>query len=334
MPILDLHPRISRTASPSGAATSTPTPSSVSRSSAPPTRSPSGSPDSASRCIATSARPGLVGRLRYGNSPRTIGLRADMDCLPIIEANQFVAIARKTPAGCTPAAKDGHTTMLLGAAKYLAEAKNFDGTVHFIFQPAEEGLGGAEAMVKDGLFDRFPCEMRPLRDAQPARGSRGRQIPDPRRRDDGGRRVLRHRDHRQGRARSATRRRGSIRSSSPRTSRPRFRPSSPATSAPSTPPSSASRRSTPAIARATVIPGKGGAARHGALLLQPDDEAGRRPHARPRRKHRRRVWRQVAELDFRALFPAPLNHADETDFIADCAAEVVKAPKTSAARAR
>ena len=53
---------------------------------------------------------------------------------------------------------DGHTTMLLGAAKYLSATRNFDGTVHFIFQPAEEGRGGAEAMVKDGLFDKFPCE--------------------------------------------------------------------------------------------------------------------------------------------------------------------------------
>ncbi len=100
---------------------------------------------------------GLVGRLSYGNSPRTIGLRADMDCLPILEANQFGH--RSQNAGRMHACgHDGHTTMLLGAAKYLAETKNFDGTVHFIFQPAEEGLGGAEAMVKDGLFDRFPCE--------------------------------------------------------------------------------------------------------------------------------------------------------------------------------
>jgi len=100
---------------------------------------------------------GLVGRLRTGNSPRTIGLRADMDCLPILEANQFGH--RSQNAGKMHACgHDGHTTMLLGAAKYLAETKNFNGTVHFIFQPAEEGLGGAEAMVKDGLFDRFPCE--------------------------------------------------------------------------------------------------------------------------------------------------------------------------------
>jgi amidohydrolase len=100
---------------------------------------------------------GLVGRLRTGNSPRTIGLRADMDCLPILEANQFGHRSHNT-GKMHACGHDGHTTMLLGAAKYLAETKNFDGTVHFIFQPAEEGLGGAEAMVKDGLFDRFPCD--------------------------------------------------------------------------------------------------------------------------------------------------------------------------------
>src|SRR5580693_10197460 len=95
---------------------------------------------------------GLVGRLRVGNSPRSIGLRADMDCLPILEANTFGH--RSVHAGKMHACgHDGHTTMLLGAAKYLAATKNFDGTVHFIFQPAEEGRGGAEAMVKDGLFE-------------------------------------------------------------------------------------------------------------------------------------------------------------------------------------
>jgi amidohydrolase len=100
---------------------------------------------------------GLVGRLRVGNSPRTIGLRADMDCLPIQEANSFPH--RSTHDGRMHACgHDGHTTMLLGAARYLAKTRNFDGTVHFIFQPAEEGQGGAEAMVKDGVFDQFPCE--------------------------------------------------------------------------------------------------------------------------------------------------------------------------------
>jgi len=101
---------------------------------------------------------GLVGRLRAGNSPRSIGLRADMDCLPILEANGFAH--RSTDAGKMHACgHDGHTTMLLGAAKYLAATKNFDGTVHFIFQPAEEGLGGASAMIADGLFERFPCDV-------------------------------------------------------------------------------------------------------------------------------------------------------------------------------
>jgi amidohydrolase len=101
---------------------------------------------------------GVVGRLRAGNSPRAIGLRADMDCLPILEANTFNH--RSKNAGKMHACgHDGHTTMLLGAARYLAATKNFDGTVHFIFQPAEEGLGGAEAMIADGLFDRFPCDV-------------------------------------------------------------------------------------------------------------------------------------------------------------------------------
>ena len=100
---------------------------------------------------------GVVGRLRVGNSPRAIGLRADMDCLPIPESNTF--IYRSQNQGRMHACgHDGHTTMLLGAARYLAQTRNFDGTVHFIFQPAEEGLGGGEAMVKDGLFDEFPCD--------------------------------------------------------------------------------------------------------------------------------------------------------------------------------
>jgi amidohydrolase len=101
---------------------------------------------------------GVVGRLRVGNSPRTIGLRADMDCLPILEANSFAH--RSTHQGRMHACgHDGHTTMLLGAARHLAQSRNFDGTVHFIFQPAEEGLGGADAMIKDGLFDEFPCDI-------------------------------------------------------------------------------------------------------------------------------------------------------------------------------
>src|ERR1700716_3596381 len=100
---------------------------------------------------------GLVGRLRVGNSPRTIGLRADMDCLPILEANTFPH--RSQHQGRMHACgHDGHTTMLLGAARYLAKTRNFDGTVHFVFQPAEENECGGQAMVDAGLFTRFPVE--------------------------------------------------------------------------------------------------------------------------------------------------------------------------------
>ncbi len=100
---------------------------------------------------------GVVGRLRAGNSPRSIGLRADMDCLPIEEATNL-SYRSQNARRMHACGHDGHTTMLLGAARYLAETRNFDGAVHLIFQPAEEGLGGGKAMVEDGLFDRFPCD--------------------------------------------------------------------------------------------------------------------------------------------------------------------------------
>jgi hippurate hydrolase len=100
---------------------------------------------------------GLVGVLRVGNSHRSIGLRADMDALPILEANRFEHRSRHD-GRMHACGHDGHTTMLLGAARYLAETRQFDGTVNFIFQPAEEGQGGAEAMLADGLFERFPCD--------------------------------------------------------------------------------------------------------------------------------------------------------------------------------
>jgi amidohydrolase len=100
---------------------------------------------------------GVVGTLRNGNATRSIGLRADMDALPIVEANTFDHCSR-TDGLMHACGHDGHTTMLLGAARHLAETRDFDGQVHFIFQPAEEGLGGAEAMIKDGLFVKFPCD--------------------------------------------------------------------------------------------------------------------------------------------------------------------------------
>jgi hippurate hydrolase len=100
---------------------------------------------------------GVVGTLRIGNNPRSVGLRADMDALPIMEANSFEHRS-KFDGKMHACGHDGHTAMLLGAARYLSETRNFDGCVHFIFQPAEEGLGGAKAMIEDGLFERFPCD--------------------------------------------------------------------------------------------------------------------------------------------------------------------------------
>ena len=100
---------------------------------------------------------GVVGTVRRGNSPAAIGLRADMDALPMHEMNDFAH--RSTDDGKMHACgHDGHTTMLLGAARYLAATRNFDGTVHLIFQPGEEGGGGGRIMVEEGLFDKFPCD--------------------------------------------------------------------------------------------------------------------------------------------------------------------------------
>ncbi|MGC5702844.1 amidohydrolase [Pseudomonas sp. NFXW11] len=102
-------------------------------------------------------RTGVVGVLRNGTGSRTLGLRADMDALPIIENSGVPYSSRYS--GCMHACgHDGHTTILLGAARYLAATRQFDGTLNLIFQPAEEGQGGAEAMLADGLLERFPCD--------------------------------------------------------------------------------------------------------------------------------------------------------------------------------
>ena len=101
---------------------------------------------------------GVVGVLQgKGGSERAVGLRADMDALPMDEETNLPwrSTAPGTFHGC---GHDGHTTMLLGAARYLAETRDFSGKAVFIFQPAEEGLGGARAMLADGLFDKFPCD--------------------------------------------------------------------------------------------------------------------------------------------------------------------------------
>jgi len=101
---------------------------------------------------------GVVGVLKgKGNGTRRVGLRADMDALPMDE-NTNLKWRSTIPGRFHGCGHDGHTTILLGTARYLAETRNFDGTVHFIFQPAEEGLGGARAMIKDGLFEKFPCD--------------------------------------------------------------------------------------------------------------------------------------------------------------------------------
>ena len=101
------------------------------------------------------ARTGVVGTLKRGNSGQAIGLRADMDALPMEELNEF-AHRSSVPGKFHGCGHDGHTTMLLGAARYLAETGNFDGTVHFIFQPAEENVAGGGVMVREGLFEKFP----------------------------------------------------------------------------------------------------------------------------------------------------------------------------------
>jgi amidohydrolase len=100
---------------------------------------------------------GVVGIVKNGSSPRAIGLRADMDALPMTEHNQF-AHASQHPGKMHACGHDGHTAMLLAAARHLAKHRHFDGTVYLVFQPAEEGGAGAKAMIDDGLFEKFPMD--------------------------------------------------------------------------------------------------------------------------------------------------------------------------------
>jgi amidohydrolase len=103
------------------------------------------------------AKTGIVAVLRNGNSDKSIALRADMDALDIFEAND-IPYKSQIPGKMHACGHDGHSTMLMGAAKYLAESRNFDGTIYFIFQPAEENEGGGRVMVEEGLFERFPAQ--------------------------------------------------------------------------------------------------------------------------------------------------------------------------------
>ncbi len=100
---------------------------------------------------------GLVAQLKRGDGKRRVGLRADMDALPIIEANSFGYSSRRKGV-MHACGHDGHTAMLLAAAHYLAKSGRFSGTLNLIFQPAEEGQGGAVRMLKEGLFEKYPCD--------------------------------------------------------------------------------------------------------------------------------------------------------------------------------
>ncbi len=136
---------------------------------------------------------GVIGTLKAGSGRRAIGLRADLDALHIHEKNGFEHVSQNQ-GKMHACGHDGHTTMLLGAARYLAETKNFDGTVHFIFQPAEENEGGGRAMVEQGLFEKFPVEAVYGMHNWP--GVPDRHLRHPPRPDDGRLRYFRDHGHR------------------------------------------------------------------------------------------------------------------------------------------
>ena len=100
---------------------------------------------------------GVVGTFRNGSGNRAIAIRADMDALPIIETTGL-PYASKSPGKMHACGHDGHTTMVLGLARHLADSKGFNGTIHLVFQPAEEDISGAKRMIDEGLFKRFPVD--------------------------------------------------------------------------------------------------------------------------------------------------------------------------------
>ena len=261
---------------------------------------------------------GVVGVLRAGDGDKKIGLRADMDALPIEEETN-VAYSSRNRGRMHACGHDGHTTMLLGAARYLAETRNFNGTVHFIFQPGEEGIGGALAMLNDGLFERFPCDAvyglhnRPgmavgkyaICPPGPAMAGgaffdiavtgKGAHGARPEESIDAGPGGLPHR-HRAAIDRLTQRLRLGQRGAQrhPRAGRQGLQRHS----------------------------GNRDAGRHRARDAARDADQGGSRDAPRRHRHRRRV-RRHRDLDFRLIFAPLINHAGHTEAIADAAAELV-----------